>query len=516
MGQDFNNTKLEYFDRIGIIKPIARLRREKVRDTFPKYEMMVTDIFTMKDYYYKSGLLQLHNDYEPWSNHKDEFEENTVLYYHPFQFLPMRRLMMGLSFNFSAESLEKLEDFEKSFRSMKDILESHVITSRKSYEEFWIPRIGLLILLDEPYGPYVKEFKSNPYIDSTTYYSEWQKWRSKIFNPRTVLDKCNLTVQQVKEFYNSVAIEGYSMDPLSNWFILQRIVNDSSLFRLKDNALYAQYCYKLAWMLAHFIYDLTGEIMFEPDDIMDGNRHGEWKKKVYSDPFDYTTMKIRQSILDTFLITRPFRAGIIFEGATENLVIESIIKALRVNKERDGFFLYNAKGQSKIAYNLQALYYISRIEDIELFLILDNDNDARGILDELKMYVKTDNVKIWQRDFEYDNFGVDRVADEVNLMLKSKGFNAIPKEQITNELNASNNTLMNVMARIFRDQHETKFHEVISKRTLAEKLFNERSAEIESERFGGDGWKPQLPIEIFLNEIFHKIPKHSFSYTFGC
>ena len=39
---------------------------------------------------------------------------------------------------------------------------------------------------------------------------------------------------------------------------------------------------------------------------------------------------------------RPFRAGFIFEGETEKIVIDEI-RYLRVNKERDGFFLYNPR-----------------------------------------------------------------------------------------------------------------------------------------------------------------------------
>ena len=40
---------------------------------------------------------------------------------------------------------------------------------------------------------------------------------------------------------------------------------------------------------------------------------------------------------------RPFRTGFIFEGETEKIVIDEILRALRVNKERDGFFLYNPR-----------------------------------------------------------------------------------------------------------------------------------------------------------------------------
>jgi hypothetical protein len=399
---------------------------------------------------------------------------------------------MGLSFTLDAEYFEKVQTIEESFQSMKERINSQIKNTKKSNEEFWIPRIGLLMLLEESYGPYVKAFRSKPYIDLNDFHNEWKKWRGEVFNPNSILERCNLSIEQVKDFYDGVATEGDWMDPLSNWYVLQRIVKDSMLFRLKNNALYAQYCYKLSWMLAHFIYDLTGEKMHEPDDIMDGNNHGEWKKDIYGYPFDYSTKKTQKNILDTFLVDRSYKAGIVFEGETEKLVIESVLKALRISKERDGFFLYNAKGQSNIVSNLRGLYDISKMEDIELFLILDNDNEAKQILDELKMYIKYDNVKIWKGDFENDNFGIEAVLRELNLMLEAKGFEAIPEEEITKHITPTNQVLMNIIGTVFREKNKMKLSEIISKRTLGEKLFQGRISEIETERFGG-GWKPTYP-----------------------
>jgi hypothetical protein len=58
--------------------------------------------------------------------------------------------------------------------------------------------------------------------------------------------------------------------------------------------------------------------------------------------------------------------------------------------------------------------------------------------------------------------------------------------------------------------------DVISKKVLGQKLIHRRAEQIEIEKFSGNGWKPELPVEIFMNEIFHKILKRSFSYHFGC
>ena len=50
------------------------------------------------------------------------------------------------------------------------------------------------------------------------------------------------------------------------------------------------------------------------------------------------------------------------------------------------------------------------------------------------------------------------------------------------------------------------------KTQLAQKLISDRIIEIEKENLSSAGGKPTLPIEKILSEIFHTIPRISFSY----
>jgi hypothetical protein len=108
----------------------------------------------------------------------------------------------------------------------------------------------------------------------------------------------------------------------------------------------------------------------------------------------------------------------------------------------------NAKGQKNIVYNLKSLYDISKLEEIEMFLILDNDEDANRIQDQLKNFIKQENIKIWERDFEYDNFGPNIVISELNDVLEAKGFHQISKESVSDLLRKSNKVLMNIISTI--------------------------------------------------------------------
>lgn len=299
------------------------------------------------------------------------------------------------------------------------------------------------------------------------------------------------------------------MDPLSRWYVLQRIIKRSELLRLEDNALYSQYCYELAMMISYFIYELTGEKLSEPDDIVDGT-NGKWKREIYGEPFDYASKKTQKHILDSILVYRPFLTGIIFEGKSEQRAIELILNALRIDKERDGFFLFDAEGQKNIVQNLKLLYDFSKMEDIELILILDNDNKVNKIKNKLKNYVKAERIKIWQKDFEYDNFGTEEVLREVNKKLSERGLQPIKKEEVRNRLNAPNCVLMHILESIAKETNKgIKLWNLISKKNLTESLISTRIKEIEYERFSSDGWKPKLPIEKVLHEAFQLISRIS-------
>jgi hypothetical protein len=267
----------------------------------------------------------------------------------------------------------------------------------------------------------------------------------------------------------------------------------------------AQEYYDFAYMLGNFIFDLSGTKMLEPDDLWDG-RSGTWKPRIYGKPFDYKTKKTQNNILNKFLIERPFKLGIIVEGDTEEHVINLILDKIHVDNKRNGFFIHNAKGQGNIKENLRGLIHLSNLNEVRLFLILDDNIEADKIKEELKDFVNEDMIHKWKNDFEYDNFGIRPVVDTVNRILSIKGYNPISLSEVEFELSKSK-VLMKVIKNIFERETKKGLEDVISKKHLAEELIGERLKGIEKERNSEEGWKPNLPIEIVLNRIFSKIPR---------
>lgn len=504
-GIELTKEELEYYDEKEIIRPALRLQRPRAGEGHLTYLPIFTDIFGMKEYY-MAGLIEFPHDgdFQPWSNYLDDNrQEKIMIYYHPFQCVPVRRLTMGDGVRLSAKFLESVKDIQERFEEMKNRSAQIIYLSRKASRETWIPRVGLLMLLEEAYGPYINGLRLNIYDHA--FLQKWNEWRLKRFSPDDILTTSGMTLDRIKQLYQDLSAEAQWIDPLGNWFVLLQLIKTSKKRKLQKEALLAQDYYQLAYMVSYFIYDLTQEKMLDPDDITEG-LHGTWKLNIYGRPFDYRTIKTRDSILDNYLIDRPFRLAIVVEGVTEERVIELITSALYIDLERDGFFLYNAEGRSNIEMNLRTLFYMTKKYKIETFVIVDNDKNSNRFLEKYKGNIKQDMLYKWNKDFEYDNFGTDAVVQKINSFLREKGLQEISTDKVKTKMAETDSVLMKVICDLMKKDNQIKLDDAISKKKLAESLVEERISEISLKRKNGKDWEPVLPIEKVLKRIFEMIP----------
>lgn len=240
---------------------------------------------------------------------------------------------------------------------------------------------------------------------------------------------------------------------------------------------------------------------------MDG-AGGTWKPKIYGDPFDYNNKQTQKRILDNYLVTRPYRIALIYEGDTEDFVVKSIFDALYVDQDRDGIFLHNAEGQGNIQHYVNSFAPLAKADEIDIFLILDRDVNWEKILEDFKRqrFIKDNMYHIWQKDFESDNFEIGQVINTVNTMLKEKNQKEIKTEDVIPKLSNPSIGLMKAISDVVWNVNESKFSDLVSKVDLAKKLIEPRITEIRTER-DNKGWKPILPIEQQLYKIFDIVPR---------
>ena len=501
--------ELEYYDKLGLLRPALRLRRPKLNGTkYPyfKYKYVGTDIFALQ-YYNTIGLIEFpaDGDFQPWPKYIQD-DEDTWLFYHPYQILQIDNIPFDINYPLKTHKIE----MSSNKQNLVDIYDRQ---TKKFQVSNWIPRVGLLILLDDYYGRGIKKsIPLNPFdlVSATEKHLHLRNW-AKTFSPVHTMMLCGMKSEQLEEYYTSLSLHARKIDPISEWFLLQRLIKKSRRYDLKNKALLAHEYYGYLFMVGQFIWDISHKNMLEPDDVCrrDG---GKWKERIYGEPFDYDTKKTRNQILKYFLIDRPIELVIIVEGETEEKVIELILEARGVGRESDGFFVYNIQGQNNLLH-LKPLFRVSQLIDITIFGMVDNDRNVNNKIQKMKQYArdlgyeKDIRIHIWDRDFETDNFGIEKVVCKVNQLLYEKGYMEIDPLEVESIMKRTGDALIKTVEKeIWRVNltNGIKSGKIISKPRLAQLLIEDRLKEIQIEN--EPNWIAKLPIEIELKKVFKLIP----------
>lgn len=328
---------LEYYDEKEIFRPILRLLKQVALNGPLKYEMTMTDFFSIQEYH-KLGLVDIPraNDFKPWETFRDGFEEKILQFYHPFQILQVVNLRIKgtLMLPRYIENVT-LTKSQADIVAEKESLQNLITRRQEINQNEWTHIIGLLILLEEAYALAGRGFLSSNIMDED-FVKNWNEWRQSEFTPQAILENTRMSIDKIKRLYYSLAATGRSCDPLWDWFVLLQIIDRAMKMKLEGNALIAQEYYELCRMLSFFIYDLTGEKMLDPDDTLDG-RHGAWKTRIYGSPFNYNTTQTQKMILRRFLLNGPKLMAIVFEGFTEEFVIKGIFESLRIDLDSNDY-----------------------------------------------------------------------------------------------------------------------------------------------------------------------------------
>jgi hypothetical protein len=260
--------ELEYFEKTGIILPVVRLHRPKTSDRHQKYAGMSTDAYSMQRAF-SDGLITLPtvNSYKPWKEYMDGYEETAFTFYHPFQIVPLHYLLGWTKISQTAGYILNEKDPIKSFERVKKHLETSIAAVQKAIPT-WNKKVGVLMLLQEAYRPEVDgTFKLNLFeMDN---HEKWIKWKNDEFSPKDILQKANMTVEEIKSLYEHLSAQAQMVDPIDRWYVLTKLISRDKKRQLKLKALLAQDYYDMAEIVACFLEDL-GEKTIEPDDLMDG------------------------------------------------------------------------------------------------------------------------------------------------------------------------------------------------------------------------------------------------------
>lgn len=410
---------LEEYEHEGWLQPAFRLvlPEDQLQDDVDLYLGMDTI-----QQYYVAGHVEVpqEGDYEPWSRFKAEprstKRDRKLLYYHPLQILQVRNILQHKSVRFPWRDSYSRPDIEAIISDIEAHM--HQQDDRFNTVQTWTTRdIGMLMLVEESYGIYVYDRISIPHpFHYEQFMDEWWEWKNG-FAAEDLLQDCGASIAQVRNLRDRIVNDIRFLDPLLKWHDLIRIMRPHVLEQVSGNVHTARLYHTIAGMLTWFLHDLDGKDG-EPNMPFD-DADAKWKKRVYSDPFDYRTHKTRQAIVRHYIRDTSTRLYLLVEGKTEKVVIEKILERRGIGSDDIVMVLDRNGIANMFKGNIEWLIQSARKESIAIYMIADNEADWNKELEKIRReFGRTLDHHIWKASFEEDNFGRASVIDLINSYIR--------------------------------------------------------------------------------------------------
>ena len=492
---------LEYFDKVGIIRPCLRLKLSNSNER--QFGLSIQNSpFYWKQLFSKK-LLEFpeEGDFKSWKTFNDKTKK-TLVFYHSKQILFIKEQIRQESYIIKGRSIIKKNiDLVKALKFHQKVYRGYLKNMKKQTRDYYNYIVGLLMLLEEPYKPILT---NRIYLNNNEfkYIKKWKNWKKTIYNPSSFLKKSKFSISRLKEIYQDLVYDANKLDPINSWNPFPEIIKRDKKLQLIGIGLYAQDYFDALEFLKYFIRDLTDELMPSPYDS--GNWFTGWKGLKYGEPYDINSSKTQKEIISNFLKFRPITTSIMYEGDTEDVVIKNILKAINVKEPlKFGINLYNACGSGNMNQkNLDGFISRSLLESDDIYVIIDND--AKELLEKHieSGTLKKENCIMWDKDFELDNFGVCTVVDTINKELKKNNLKSISVKSVEKQMNKT--SLFKAVWDVLYKEQNIELKKIITKPGLAMKILEPRMIQIKKEYFGNK-WLPVYPIEKKLSEILNNV-----------
>jgi hypothetical protein len=433
-GNRIGLNELETFEELGLLYPLCRLRLPLVDEQIINGEIRrryapLVNISHQLLKWYKDGYCEdpIKTKFHPWKEYKDGFQDTSRVLYHPLQFFTFMTIDRHLGHRLSVPLLldpdrftklrEKVQRTWKSLKKWVDFIDNMVM------KDFYF--FPFYLSIEDIYLPIVRStFIGNPWI-SDHGDSIWVKMR-EVFNPKKVLIEFDLKLEQIKNWRTRLAAKAKSVDPLAKWYLLVKNTKYSKRKKLSGAALLAQDLYEMVDVIGLFLEDLTGKRPLDADDMF-GGFHGEWKKEFYGGT-DFENREILRKLVYEYGLDYDYKVLLFLEGDTELHAIPKIANAMGFSFANLGIRIEKLGGYTEIKpERITKLLKYSYNTGVKNYIIIDNHKHTKKFLDKLidarNLGVTKGNTKVWNIDFEKDNFSVKDLIAATTRLAEKAGIN---------------------------------------------------------------------------------------------
>lgn len=362
-------------------------------------------------------VLREEHAFVPWAEYQalEEYDTRAKPHYCQWQLLYVKD---AVSLGTAEVSLDWLLDDNRratlgeGYRSWYSKREEQ----RRSLDDQWRTVVLLLVRLQSRYAPLIKGTLTkststlvfdpevgdhvDPFHDTV-----------RSFDPQGVIEELGLTVKNIEDFQRWLGVHGHVNDPVEHWHMLLRMTSYREREKLRDGARRAHDAYDAAEILRRFYYDLTGELLPNPDEIFDISDKS-WKKRVFGRwPFLSYTRRDLQAELRRHDLW-PHHIHLVVEGPTEEIVCRRIIEDFAGRPVEDlGMTLATLGGVGKARIH-QEMLRITSVFARWAILVADREGEIERDAELMRRegILSDDTCVLWEHSFEEDNFTDDELV----------------------------------------------------------------------------------------------------------
>ena len=281
----------------------------------------------------------------------------------------------------------------------------------------WRPLVLLLTRIQNRYGPSIKgsltKSSSRMVYDAEAgeYVDPYRSERAS-FDAQAVLAELSLTFEDVKEMHEQVSIHGSAVDPNERWYMLFRMAPFKERDTLRDAARRAHDAYDAAEIIRSFYFDLTEELLLNPDEIFDISDKS-WKRRIFG---EWPTHAFTRADLQAELRRHdlwPHQVHLIVEGETEEVVCRRLIEGVAgVPPEKIGITISRLDGVSKARLHQEIVRVTGSFARWPV-LIADREGEIEREVALMKRAgLLTDETAIlWESSFEEQHFTDEELVE---------------------------------------------------------------------------------------------------------
>ncbi len=435
--------QLERFEKLGILYPVARMKRPWVThkieyiDEGRRYldHGLIEDGESWSgDTLSEWGRWRMRNaddevelldeghlwdprqkPFAPWATHRDENGTHTETYYSMFQAYPFDWKRTWLECRVDMSLFADGGDAEKVGRQMADGVADRVETLRDPMRQDDVAFLAQA--LSTRYYPLTQTDRRTFTLSERRFRWDWyayaRSWDAAAFAAAVNIDAKDLADRQ-----RTVAMIARTRDPMSRWYQLVRFIAVDKKAQLTDKAQYAQLVYAMEYMFRLFSKDAFSVELHPPDEDHTWKNEDLYGKGIPDDPHRHLEFVVNSYHLNP----RP-KLILVVEGASEEAVIPRIAaEALGHNLSPLGIEVrvlggvgeYTGKKRYEKLGALEKFIDEYHFRQTPIVVILDREGrvevvtkdllEARSKLYPQRMLTKPEYLRIWNRSIEFDNF----------------------------------------------------------------------------------------------------------------